>query len=247
MYLPFNLPRAYNNLVLNDSLLYVTVDYCGLEILNVSDTANISLTGWWNPYNCPGNNWFASPSHTNEIAYDPDCNVVFISTGKSDMMVVDVANPSAPDSCNFYGGVNNNIGTWGVSRYENEIYLSYICTLGIPFASNWTGVKILSYNPCATGISPVHDIDQFNVYPNPFTGNIGITLSGTSYLSDVVIISINDNIGRLLHYESVMFDGTPLTVDLSGLASGNYILKVMSVNRTEIHKIIKVPFDSFGN
>src|ERR1051325_3897416 len=30
-------PRAYNNLVLDDSLVYVAVDYCGMEILNVSD------------------------------------------------------------------------------------------------------------------------------------------------------------------------------------------------------------------
>jgi hypothetical protein len=36
-------------------------------------------------------------------------------------------------------GPSNGIGTWGVSLHDDRVYLSYICTLGIPFPSNWTG------------------------------------------------------------------------------------------------------------
>ena len=130
---PFNLPRAYNNIILDDTLVYISVDYCGLEVLDISDTTNINLVGWWNPYNCPNNNWFSSPSHTNELAYDKACKRLFVSTGKSDMMVLDVSDPMQPDSCNYYGGVSNNIGTWGVSLHQDKIFLSYICSI-IPFA-----------------------------------------------------------------------------------------------------------------
>lgn len=141
-------PRAYNNIVLKDALAYVTVDYCGVEILNVSNPAAVSLVRWWNPWTCQtsGFNWFTSAGHANEVALDTKNNLLFVSTGKSDLHVLDVSNPAAPVHCANYGGTANNMGTWGVSIYEDQVYLSYICTLGIPFSSRWTGVKILSYD-----------------------------------------------------------------------------------------------------
>ena len=56
MYIPLNRPRAYNNVVIDDSLAYVAVDYAGLEILNISDSSNITLLSWWNPYGAPNSN-----------------------------------------------------------------------------------------------------------------------------------------------------------------------------------------------
>ncbi len=142
-------PRAYNNAVIDDSLLYVTVDYCGMEVLNVADPGNIKQVAWWNPWHCQvsGWQWFKSDGHANEIDYDKRSKLIFMSTGKSDLDVVNVEDPKAPVLCKVYGGTDNNIGTWGVSIYDDKIYLSYICTFGIPFKSNWTGVKILSYKP----------------------------------------------------------------------------------------------------
>lgn len=140
-------PRAYNNMVLDGSTVYAAVDFCGMEILNVIDTSNIKLISWWNPWNCHTNplNWFSSNGHANEIVFDAVKKMVFISSGKSDLQIVDVSNPAIPVFKYEYGGVNNGIGTWGVSVYSNNIYLTYICS-AIPFASSWTGVKILQYN-----------------------------------------------------------------------------------------------------
>lgn len=141
-------PRAYNNIVLDGDMAYIAVDYCGMEVLNIKDTAHISSAGWWNPYGCPKNNWFTSPVHANEIVFDKECKLLFISTGKSDLAVVNVSNPANPVLCTEWGGPNNRIGTWGVSRYKNQVYLSYICSV-VPFSSSWTGVKILTYSRCA--------------------------------------------------------------------------------------------------
>ena len=140
-------PRAYNNLILDGSYVYAAVDYCGMEVLNISDTSNIKLSSWWNPWTCQANplNWFSSNGHANEIAFDAAKKLIFISSGKSDLQVVDVSNPLSPVFKYEYGGVNNDMGTWGVSIYNNQVYLSYICSF-IPFSSNWTGVKILQYN-----------------------------------------------------------------------------------------------------
>ena len=135
--------RAYNNIVLDDSLVYVAVDYCGMEILNVSDTAHIKLRGWWNPCGCPNNNWFKSPVHANEVRFQKNCNRIFLSTGKSDMHVLDVSDHAHPTLIAVYGGENNKMGTWGIDVWKNEVFLSYVCAF-IPYSSNWTGVKILT-------------------------------------------------------------------------------------------------------
>lgn len=141
-------PRAYNNLVLDGDLAYVAADYCGLEVLDIGNPSRIRQVSWWNPAKCEESawRWFKSPIHTNEIAFDRGCKTLFMSSGKSDMQVVNVSDPAHPRPLGEYGGVDNDIGTWGVSKHGRNVYLSYICTLGIPFSSRWSGVKILRYN-----------------------------------------------------------------------------------------------------
>lgn len=140
-------PRAYNNIVVNGKTAYVTADYCGLEVLNLNDVVHISMMGWWNPYNCVGANWFASPIHTNELRLDTTCKKVFVSGGRTDVVVVDVSDPTSPDSCAAFGVADDDIASWGIDVYQNQIMYSYVCAL-IPFTSFKTGVRILEYTPC---------------------------------------------------------------------------------------------------
>lgn len=130
------------------------MDYCGLEILDVSDPARIALVSWWNPWRCETNpfNWLSSPGHANEIEYDRDCKRLFLATGKSDLHVVDVSNPALPDSCASFGSVDSNLGTWGVGVEGDRVYLSYACAV-IPFFSRWTGFKVVTFDPCWTPVT----------------------------------------------------------------------------------------------
>lgn len=182
-----NLPRAYNNIVLENNLAYLAVDYCGVEVIDFTNPQNPTLHGWWNPYNCPGNNWFSSPVHTNEIKIKPECKQLFISTGKSDMIVLDISDPSNPDSCNFYGGVSNNIGTWGIDIYENKMFLSYVCAI-IPFSSNWTGFKALTFNSCSTELNEISQA-TFQVQ----TENNTIQINSTEQISSIKLYSLLGN------------------------------------------------------
>jgi hypothetical protein len=215
-----NKARAYNNVVLNDSLLYVAVDYAGMEILNIKDTSNIALVSWWNPWGTA--NWFASRGHANEIQFDLNSKLVFMATGKSDINVVNVANPAAPDSVTIYGGINNGMGTWGLGLYQNKIYAGYIYVpLCIPFCSNWGGVKEITWN-IPTAVQE-NSLNNFSFYPNPSENIIQLNSSE----GNLKIHNIN---GELILSRSVQRNET---VDLSLLASGFYIITFIN-NEGEI-------------
>lgn len=67
--------QAYNNIVLNGNIAYVAVDYCGMEILDISDPTAPTRISWWNPWDCQtspgpwfwppcfGNPWLCSSGH----------------------------------------------------------------------------------------------------------------------------------------------------------------------------------------
>ncbi|MBK7338041.1 MAG: hypothetical protein IPJ00_18600 [Saprospirales bacterium] len=68
-----------------------------------------------------------------KFPHDPGCELIYLSTGKSDLHVLDVSDPSQPDSCNFFGGGIQPVqGSLGLGRYKQELYLTYICAV-IPF------------------------------------------------------------------------------------------------------------------
>ncbi|MCC6722827.1 MAG: T9SS type A sorting domain-containing protein [Bacteroidia bacterium] len=228
-------PRAYNNVVLDDTLLYVAVDYCGLEILNIKDSSKIKISGKWNPYNCPASNWFTSPVHANEIQFNKNCKTLFLSVGKTDMISVDVSDISYPDSCNYYGGASNDIGTWGLGIYENQIYLSYVCSV-IPFSSNWSGIKILSYTPCTNSIDK-NKSDHFLISPNP--GNDIIDVFLNKYKNEKHLVNIYNSKGKLLF--NTNFENS-VKIDIKQLNSGIFYFKVLNLERNEysIQKFLKL-------
>lgn len=232
--------RAYNNLVLKDSIVFVAADYCGMEILNIKDTANINRIGWWNPWNCetPSNYWLNSPGHANEIEYDYQCNLIFLSTGKSDMHVVNVSNLASPDSCARFGNTTDSIGSWGLGRYNNQIYLAYIATWPwyVPFPANWSGIKILTYNNAcsASGIKEIKSEELVKVYPNPNSGIFTFELKQTTPPKKVFVYN---SIGQIIFQKNITeFINT---IDLTAYNNGLYHIKIEDDYSFSIMKIVK--------
>jgi hypothetical protein len=236
-------PRAYNNLILNDSLVYVAADYCGMEVLKIKDTSNISMIGWWNPWKCEtsANTWFNSPGHTNEIEFDANCKMLFMSAGRTDLIAVSVANPMLPDSCSDFGtkASNDTMATWGLGHYQNQIYLSYISTwpFYVPFTGKWGGVKIINYNnSCTTGINETSLTNGFQIYPNPSHDGT-ITILDKGGLSGFVSVSIRDCKGALCYESAIDFSNQLQKLD-SKLGDGFYFLTISSKNGTMTQKLV---------
>ncbi|MEZ6058432.1 MAG: hypothetical protein R3C01_17160 [Planctomycetaceae bacterium] len=133
--------QAYNNLYVEGKVAYVAVDYAGIEILDVRDARNVRSLGWWNPFAAETNrnNWFNSPGHVNQIAFDPGKKQVYLSAGDAELLVVDVSTPKRPQLAARVGEPKNGRGTWGVWLGKDQVYLTYITSL-IPFRGTWSGI-----------------------------------------------------------------------------------------------------------
>lgn len=227
-----NRPRAYNNIILDDTLAYVAVDYCGMEVLSIANLGNIRQVGWWNPWQCQNpsaNNWFNSPGHTNEIRYNGNCKLLFMSSGKSELDIVSVKNPASPVLCDSFGNTTNTLGTWGVGLYLDQLYLSYIYVpLGIPFYSNWSGFKIINWDyGCNTAVANSPEKQNFTMYPNPSYGST--TLKFDTYTNNPTV-NIYSVLGEKVY--SKTFNGILKSIDLqlNMISEGNYLVNIKSSN-----------------
>lgn len=167
--------QAYNNIALNNDTAYVAADYCGLEILHISDPEDISGISWWNPWDCQSqaNAWVNSPGHANQLDFDPAHHLVFLSTGRSELNITDVSDPAAPRQIGTYGTPSDNYLTWGATQAGERIYLAYINPL-FPIFGIWSGVKILEWEK-TTGIREPAPVITLKAFPNPFHGQLCLT------------------------------------------------------------------------
>jgi hypothetical protein len=138
-------PQAYNAVLLNGTTAYVTLDYCGLEILDVSNPQQIRQLGWWNPWDCDSsaNVWFNSGGHTNQIVFDAQRRLAYMSAGGSELVVVDVTDPARPVLRHQYEHSAGAQAAWGLAVTPTETYLAYI-TAVVPYHGTWAGIKALT-------------------------------------------------------------------------------------------------------
>ncbi|MGZ4053462.1 MAG: T9SS type A sorting domain-containing protein [Bacteroidia bacterium] len=248
-YVPINEPRAYNNIILNDTVAYVAVDYCGVEVLKINDTSNITLLDNFNPDNCPTGDWHSSPVHANEIEYNDNCKEIFVSTGKSEMMSLDVSDPTNIDTTGMYGSLSDTTATWGIGMRNDSIYLSYILIpIYIPwldpFDAKWNGIKMIKWlNPCLpASVDEKESKDLFfQNEPNPFSGNteFHFTLKDISFVK----ISIYDALGNLVAVvrEEKMDPGDHrINYNADKLKQGIYFCELKTDNKRVVNKMVLI-------
>jgi len=252
-YVPINRPRAYNNIVLDDTVAYVAVDYCGVEVLNIKDTSNIKLMDHFNSVNCPTGSWFNADVHANELKYNSTCKELFVSTGKSEMISFDVSNPSNIDSTGMFGSITDTTATWGIGMRNDSIYLSYMLIpiyipFFHPFDAKWNGIKMIKWtNPCTPSLMEESDKNIFNfkLYPNPFIGEtvISFTLAEAQQLQ----IKIMDMLGREVKTINQYYTSGEHVIEWDGcgyaqneLKEGVYFIQIQSPQNQYSFKVLKI-------
>jgi hypothetical protein len=95
-----------------------------------------------------------------------------------------------------------------------------------------TAIFNLAVDPC-TGINEAATLSGLNVYPNPTTGMLTISMNNTSLKS----IEITDVTGRVI--ASNMTADNKVNVDMTQLSAGVYYVKVNSDNHNSVVKVVK--------
>jgi hypothetical protein len=101
-----------------------------------------------------------------------------------------------------------------------------VCAV-IPFSSNWTGVEILTYNPCNTELGEsILDL-QLEIGPNPTSGQLNIY--SNRYLSNATVKVLNILGEQITRYESVT--GQDINLHLQHIPQGIYFIQVYENGR----------------
>lgn len=90
---------------------------------------------------------------------------------------------------------------------------------------------VAKLNCLTIGIETYEKPSLISIYPNPSSGYLSIELPLNSELE---IINLNGKIIRRL-----VADSETITIDISGLSKGLYVLNITSDNKTITKKVIK--------
>jgi len=123
-----------------------------------------------------------------------------------------------------------------------DIYGEEITVTGLDFTANPTNSKNFAtgaktnFTKCgvATSADDVNSINYVSVYPNPAENSI--TLEGLDYVQSLQVVNLN---GQVVLTQQLGGEVSTAGIDISGLASGIYVVKLVGANTSSIVKFIK--------
>ena len=233
---------AYNDIVIKNNYAFVSVDYCGIEIIDIGQTPFTSIQ-WYNPWNCNTSNWSGAPLHTNEMMLSQNDSLLFVSGGQSEVFVFDVS-----DALNFhkvgeFAYVNDSLATHGLDVYHNQVILSFIHTPIFlppftPFYADPGGLKLLDYsilNSVTAVESKLNKIKLIEFYPNP---NSGEFLQVNSY-KPFTEVEIYDHLGRVMFMGSTN-ESNKMKISIENWHQGIYAIHARYDNDSHISQFVKI-------
>lgn len=211
---------AYNNIVVVDHYAYITVDMCGLEVVDLN-TNPIENVLWFNPWDCDSTNWVGRPGHTNGIKSVGD-SLLFVSGGDSELLIFDITEKTNPRLVGSYAHVLDSIATWSLDVQYPYVSLALINNeiFGIPFYSNVGGISLLEWDAIRVGVNDLSNKSEVQLYPNPVTNTLHVIAK--QGLINYQIFDISG--ANILHGTT-----TNNNIDCSLLSPGLYTLHLINV------------------
>lgn len=208
---------AYNNVVIIGDYAYVPVDYCGLDIIDISSPVMTNVN-WINPWNCTTTNWDGRPGHTNQIVNVGD-SLLFLTGGDSEILVYDITVKANPVLVGGFVVLLNNEVSWGIDIRNQTVVTAMVDNpFGVPYDSDWGGIQIFEWNAEVSNVPENADENHSLIYPNPASTEIFITTESEE--SEVIIYnSLGDISLRVFNSKNI---------DVSILGAGIYFVKVVS-------------------
>ncbi len=104
--------------------------------------------------------------------------------------------------------------------------------------------KNFTITATVTGLNQYANFADFNIqlYPNPFSGSVKITINATSGLDEnKTVINVYDILGNIVRTENIkLTENFSKTYDFSSLANGTYIVVVTDGKQKSVARLIKM-------
>jgi len=160
--------KAYNNVEVRGTHAFIPVDYCGLDVVDISDPNAPISAGWFDPWGCTFFNWLGGEGHSNELEFVND-SILFMTGGHHDLMAINVSDPTNPVLVGEFGDPLDSLVVWGLDVQGGRVALGYIDNISaIPYDSKWGGFKILDWSMAVDLVS--NETNAVRIFPNPSSG-----------------------------------------------------------------------------
>lgn len=215
---------AYNNVTIVDNYAYVAVDYCGVDIVDISNPANPQNVGWLNPWDCGNTAWDGAPGHTNQVHAFRNNSILFVSGGDTEIIAYDITDRANPVEIGVYYALLDSNVTWSIDVNDDYAVLAQVDNpLGIPYDSDWGGIRILQWDGGPTTIAENVRRQKINIYPNPTSELTFIDLDNEN--GKKVELSIYDLTGKTIIKTST--NEKVFELNVSDLQSGIYTISIV--------------------
>lgn len=205
---------AYNNVVLIDNYAYVPVDYCGLDVVDIS-SPTMTNVNWINPWGCTTTNWDGCEGHTNQLVNVGD-SLLFVSGGDSEILVYDISDKANPVLKGEHINILDMEVTWGIDVKQNLIATAMVDNpIGVPYDSDWGGIQLFEWNQSYLNQN-TYQQNEISIFPIP--SDDVVTLAGLIPQDEIMIHSLS---GKLICRNTMSTNQAAFT-----LSSGVYLISV---------------------
>ena len=238
-----HLKCAFNNLTnldVSNNIKLDTLD-CYVNIISNLDVSNLSMLKY---LDCQGN-ILTNINITNSV------NLTYLNCTNNQLDSIDLTNNinlttlilgdviSMPS--NYFESLNISNNVLLETIWLTAIpTLSEVCVWELPFPTSNVNIytdgspNVFYTTSCLSNIAETNNsIANFNIYPNPTTGNVQITMSNEQLGSTVQIINVSGEVVKQL-----VINKEQLTIDLSAEAKGIYFVKLTTANGVTTQKLI---------
>lgn len=208
---------------------FCAMDFCGIEVVDVSDPSDMKQLAWINPWSCtsqplPLGSWNGSPGHCNEIVYSPEAGALFLSGGDTQVLSIEEVQPRITGQ---WGAPDDSTGTWGVDVLGNTIALTNVRTPGFPFVSTHGGLQLLRWERAVRASSPDDfPANRLTLFPSPAGASVSVYYPGSLKKGT---LRLADGLGRTAK-EWKHLDCGNRTLELDQLPPGIYQLQLLEGN-----------------
>ncbi|MCB0530731.1 MAG: T9SS type A sorting domain-containing protein [Lewinellaceae bacterium] len=234
---------AYNTATIVGNYLYAAVDYCGIDVVDISALTLPENAGWANPWNCTPANWDGRPGHTNQVTTACHDSLLFASGADSEIVAFSITDPAQPKLIGQFGALRDSVATWGVDANDSLVVLAQVWNpLNTPYLAKHGGIRLLRWS-CPAGTSSVQNPEPaiVSIAPNPVSDRLQIRFNSSE--KGTAECLLRDMQGRLVRRFPIDLSAVSEPVfqlDMAGLPRGVYLLSLIGWEQTGSKLVVKM-------